>query len=588
VPTREIAETEVPARELVETEVPSRELAETVPATCELVEPEAPVREVEFTAEAEAVVDPAFKLYHPQPKNYIGAAGGVGFGVGICPVVPSGFVELPGTRSPGYDNHGNYQYADGSIMVWIPAFYYRIGHVDNPTYAAYGANAVDVLPESAFADVAAANAAGYALHRSFVDGGAVKRGVMVDKYLCSKNALGSGYIGSSIKNGLPISCSSAHNPILELTAASANAIYSMVDCAHARDGVDGAVNPESIFFCNSRFTHAALALLALAHGQAAAGATFCAWYDASGVANVPKGCNDSYSDYSDATVIWEPDGYSTCGKTGSAGYGGGAGNVFAKSTHNGQNCGVSDVQGLMSQVNLGYTITGIYTAIAGMTRANPCVVAWPFHGLVTGKPVYIRDITQPDWSGLNGRVFSVTRIDDNSFSLDGMDTSGFAADYDAVTDPGTMRRAFRYHVAKESFAMKDFTSGTTAATDHWDVDDFEAFDALVPALRTDYPNNGADRRFGNDSNQVLSADISGNGWLLTGLGFPGAASGISAAGSDLFRQAYFNQYILDAVGLASGGDYNDGIEASPWAVRQAYSRSAAVVTYGYRCACYPV
>jgi len=242
----------------------------------------------------------------------------------------------------------------------------------------------------------------------------------------------------------------------------------------------------------------------------------------------------------------------------------------------------------MWQVNLGYTVTGIYTAIAGMTRANPCVVAWPFHGLATGKPVCIRDITQADWSGLNGRVFSVTRIDDHSFSLDGMDTSDFAADYDATADPGTMRKAFRYNVAKESFAMKDFTPGTVAATDHWDVDDFEAFDALVPALRTDYPNNSTGRRFGNDTNQVLSADISGNGWLLTGLGFPGAAAGISAAGSDLFRQAYFDQYILDSVALASGGDFDDGVEASPWAVRQAYSRTWAVTTYGYRCACYPI
>jgi len=147
--------------------------------------------------------------------NDIGTPGGAGFGVGVAPVVPTGFSVLAGTTTPGHDNYGNYQYQDGSVMCWVPAFYYRIGHVDNPTYAAYGANAVDVLPESAFADVAAANAAGYALHRSFVDGGAVKRGVMVDKYLCSKNALGSGYIGSSIKNGLPISCSSAHNPILE-------------------------------------------------------------------------------------------------------------------------------------------------------------------------------------------------------------------------------------------------------------------------------------------------------------------------------------------------------------------------------------
>ncbi|MFA5706594.1 MAG: hypothetical protein WDA41_09590, partial [Candidatus Neomarinimicrobiota bacterium] len=359
--------------------------------------------------------------------NNIGVPGEVGFGVGVAPSNITGFTLL--SSNPANDNYGNYQYADGSIMCWIPAFYYRIGHADNPTYGDYGVNSVDVLPEYAFADVATANAAGYALHRAFIDGGAQKRGFMVDKYLCSKNALGAGYVASSIKNGLPISTHADHNPIADLTACSGNAYYYAIDAAHARDGVNGAVNASSIFFCQSGSIFAALALLSLAHAQAATATTYCAWYDATGVANFPKGCNNNaLADVDDTSVKWESDGYSNCGKTGSAGYGGGAGNLFAKSTHNGQNCGVADVNGLMWELSLGMTSVVSTVEIEGLSRANPCVVTWTGHGLATGAVVQIgpTDIAQAEWTALTGKLYAITVIDPDHFSLDGVDTSGFA------------------------------------------------------------------------------------------------------------------------------------------------------------------
>ncbi|MFA7218889.1 MAG: hypothetical protein WC057_09900, partial [Dehalococcoidales bacterium] len=104
-------------------------------------------------------------VFHGRPPkvNDIGTPGTAGFGVGIVPSPITGFTALSGTSNKLSDNYGNYQYADGSIMCWVPAFYYRIGHADNPTYGDYGVNSVDVLPEYAFADVATANAAGYAL-----------------------------------------------------------------------------------------------------------------------------------------------------------------------------------------------------------------------------------------------------------------------------------------------------------------------------------------------------------------------------------------------------------------------------------------
>lgn len=274
--------------------------------------------------------------------NVIGTAGAAGFGVGICPQdqLPYGFVPLDGATNPLSDNYGNYQYLDGSIMCWVPAFYYKWGTGSN----GLSVNVVDIKAYSAYADVATANAAGYALHRAFYDGGAVKAGFFVDKFQCSNN----GGVASSIKMGNPLSSNSAHNPFSGLTGTPTNAYHGALAAAKTR----GAQ-----FFCNSRFIHAALALLSYAHAQASSSTTYCAWYGST--TNYPKGNNNNaLRDTNDTSVIWVSDGYSNAGKTGSAGYAGGAGNVFAKSTHNGQNCGVADLNGNMWEINLGMTSDG--------------------------------------------------------------------------------------------------------------------------------------------------------------------------------------------------------------------------------------
>lgn len=121
--------------------------------------------------------------------NHIGIPGAMGFGVGTYPgELPWGFHEMEGTRSPAHANYGNYRYADGSVMVWVPAFYYKV-NTDNT---------VEIAAEGAFSDEAAANAAGFALHRAFKDGGATRRGFFVDKYQCSNN----GGTASSLRNGI--------------------------------------------------------------------------------------------------------------------------------------------------------------------------------------------------------------------------------------------------------------------------------------------------------------------------------------------------------------------------------------------------
>jgi len=437
-------------------------------------------------------------------ENLIGTPGSPGFGVGICPVasLPAGMNPMPGSGELGHDNYGNYQFTDGSIMCWFPRFYYRIGHASNPTYGVYGANSIDIKGVDTYATTAAANADGYALHRAFIDGGVEKLGFFRDKYKCSKVAKGTGYTAASIKNGLPLSSAAAHNPFSGLTGGE-DYYYSAIDLAHRRDGVNGAVNASSIFFCSSQFMRGAIAMLSMAHGQAALSTANCAWYHAT--YNYPKGCNNNaLRDIDDTTVIWEPDGYSTCGKTGSAGYGGGAGNVFAKSTHNGQNCGSADDNGLMYEISLGVTCDG----------AN-------------------------------------------------------------------------FYVAKQATVMKTFTNGDNVlATDHWGASGIAGmFDALTVPFIT---GNDGWAYFGNNANQVLAEEISGNSWLLTGLGFPDAAAGLSAAGTNLFGKDGLYRYIIDKLCLLVAFYWLHAPSAGVWGAGWADARHGSYYAVSFRAACYHV
>ena len=267
--------------------------------------------------------------------NNIGAPGQQAFGAGICPTVPAGFSPLYGTNDPASDNYGNYQFSDGSVMVWVPAFYYKVGTGSN----GLAINRVDIRAYSAYASAAAANTDGFALHRAFYNAGAVQLGVFVDKFQCSNNA----GVASSVKNGNPLSSNSAHNPFSGLTGAPSNNYGGAIAAAKTRG---------SAFFCASIFVHKMLALLSLAHAQASTGTAFCAWFDAAGVTNFPKGCNNNaLRDANDATILYVSDGYSNCGKTGSS-------NALARTTHNGQACGVADLNGNMWETAPGLTSDG--------------------------------------------------------------------------------------------------------------------------------------------------------------------------------------------------------------------------------------
>ena len=272
-------------------------------------------------------------------KQTIGIAGQRGFGVGVyggdkADLTTMGLSPMSGCDDPASDNYGNYIHTNGSIMVFVPAFCYRIGNVAAPSYSRDGVNALEIgSPELDGTD-------GWILHRAFIDGGQQKLGFFMDKYLCSKSASNSN-IAVSVKNADQISLSSSYINSSSMTGCS-GAVLDAITLSRARG---------EQYACVSAFQWSAIAMLSLAHGQAATSSKNCAWYDSGYTTNFPKGNNNYNSsapgDTNDSTVKYTVHSkYGSFGKTGS-------GTPFAKTTHNGQACGICDINGVMWQPLLG-------------------------------------------------------------------------------------------------------------------------------------------------------------------------------------------------------------------------------------------
>jgi len=508
----------------------------------------------------------------------IGVAGTMGFGVGTCPVdkLPPGMMPMVGTYQPGHSNYGNYNYNGVAQCVFIPRFYYKI--------TAGAGTAIDIKGTDTYADEAAANAAGYAIHRAFIDGGTEQVGFFVDKYENSKVAWGTGYITGSRKNGLPLSTASTHNPIYSatpgvgLTAATANAYYDTLTVAHARDGVNGAVNASSIWHVQSRFQWSALAMLSLAHGQASAATTYNAWYNAT--YNYPLGLNNNNLANADVDVAglvytWDNYAANNSGKAGS-------GVPFNKTTHNGQACGVADMNGNMYEINIGMTAIASTMAITGASQDNPCVITVASTAaLTTGDWIMITSVV--GMTQLNDKMYKITVLDGTTFHLDDIDASG----YTAWSSAGTITYG-KWYAANESTAMKTFTSGNSGATDHWGATGVAALMTEMTMSAMPFKSGGAfAQRYGSSTNQVLDEATSGDGWILTGLGLPQDSSAIDTTGTNQFGKDYFYQYVRTEMCVLSSGYWDYGSVAGVWSVVWVHGRTTSSSSVGFRLAVYP-
>ena len=500
-----------------------------------------------------------------------------GAGVGPCPesVLPPLMVPMDGCTDPLSPNYGSYVYDGVADMCFIPKFYYKVNNTLGYSFGTHGANTLTIRGSETFASTAAANIAGFALHRAFIDGGIEHPGFFVDKYKCSKVAKGTGFVAGSVKNGLPLSTAADHNPIAELTSVSANNYAACIDAAKGRDGDNGVKNTSSIFAPISVYQRSALALFSLGYGESADSNEFCAWYDANGVTNYPKGCNNNaLRDTNDSQVVYQSDGYSNCGKTGS-------GTPFERTTHNGQACGVADLNGLLWEVSTGMTCIATTKSITGATQANPCVLTVPGHGLTTGRIIQVTAVV--GMTQLNDKLYTVTVLTPDTISLDGVNSKGFTA----YGSAGSIAYG-AFYAAKEATRMRDFTSGVTLATDHWGAVGVAAMmDEIALPLVAASGGSSMDQKFGNAANQVLSADTSGAGYVLTGIGHPKNINGMSTTGTDLFGKDQIYPYFRDQLCVISGGYWNSGSHAGVFARFLNSTRISSHNNVGLRCACYP-
>lgn len=275
----------------------------------------------------------------------IGEPGARGFGVGTFHnSARFGLFPLASADDPESPTLGNYQSSNGSIFPFVPKFYYRIGHTGNATYGTYGLNSIETAGTDQFANQAAAAASGFAMPRAFIDAGTELAGFWHGKYLASRD----GNTVLILPNRAPISLT---------TEANYTRSSDMPDCTGIL--ADAITLARTIIpghsYCPALWQQSALALLSLAHAQASTSAAHCAWFDGADSANFPKGCNNNaLGDANDATVL-----YTTAGDVGNAAKPlTGSGAPFAKTTHNGQDSGIADLNGAMWRVLVGVTSPG--------------------------------------------------------------------------------------------------------------------------------------------------------------------------------------------------------------------------------------
>ena len=260
----------------------------------------------------------AHEYFNTENTTYrIGIPGEIGFGVGAIPqnAIPIGMFAMSGHYDKSSPNYGNLIDASGSIMVAIPKFYYKI--VGNSFL-------ISSIP-----------LADYALDRMFINANIEQDYVLVDKFTCGNvNGIFTSKAGID-----PCSTATLHNPIGNLANTPTNTNGGLYKAVKTRG---------ENYFLTSIFIYSALARLAKAHADAGTIAT-CAFKDVAPY--LPKGCNNNaLKDSNDASVTYEASGYSNCGKTGAI-------TNFAKTTHNGQACGVADLNGNMYEVASGFIRT---------------------------------------------------------------------------------------------------------------------------------------------------------------------------------------------------------------------------------------
>lgn len=250
----------------------------------------------------------------------LGSPGDIGFGVATAreeDYQSANLIPLAGHDNILSANYGNYMHMkSGAILVHIPKHYFKI---DGNTFS--------------YSDTAKA---GYVLDRTFINAGTEKNGIFISKFGGTNN----NGVFSSQRYKDPVSTNSAHNPISNLDGTPSNTYGGLYAAVKTMD---------SKAFLTPVYAYMMLARIAKAHGEASTSTAACAYIDVN--PKMPKGnLANALKDVDDSSVTFVSSGYSNCALTGS-------GEPFAKTTHNGQECGIADLNGNMWEVASGFIRT---------------------------------------------------------------------------------------------------------------------------------------------------------------------------------------------------------------------------------------
>ena len=330
-------------------------------------------------------IDNSWYGYVDEFKYTIGLAGLTGFGVGCCrpELLPDDIATMPGTYDRFSPNYGNYVHVpSASIVCFLPAHYIDL--------QAPGSGNDAFLTKAVISSTQSGDSV---LAKVFRNGGSELAGVFVDKYQGSNcRPDGSGRPNST--DGLPGTLPSSggifasrplHWPVSAIGISGT--LRSPFSYCNSTVLNPAATTPADNYggvwaACKSRgadwypvpmWTRVHLGYLALAHAQALldasgipiSGATAnSAWMDTAPYA--PKGNNNSGSDINKTSLV-----FSRTDIGGNAsGWAGEASRAFTgaarigtlsaveQTTHNGQLCGIVDVNGNQWDATPGLTNVG--------------------------------------------------------------------------------------------------------------------------------------------------------------------------------------------------------------------------------------
>ena len=223
--------------------------------------------------------------------------GELGFGCGVASESLARTLDLtgmPGFTDPASANYGNYWDVYQNVFVFIPKFYFK-----------WEGNTVFVSP---------VERPGYVIHRAFINGGIEIEGFFIGKYQMGWKNNKASSVSGGVWNG-----QQGYRYLEEANKLGSR--YTIIN----------------VFMFN------ALAILSKCQRQSGRNA---AWLDVRPF--YPKGNNNHGRDINDQRVTYIG---TTPAHTGS-------GTPFAKTTHNGQNCGVCDINGNVWDFALGITSEG--------------------------------------------------------------------------------------------------------------------------------------------------------------------------------------------------------------------------------------